>query len=78
MSTKHSCSNCAYFRKEIDPNNLTAENGQCTRNPPTAFPAQTQAGMGIMTIRPAVNPTDWCGEWKQELEKRDTRRSDIQ
>ena len=73
MTKRNACANCAYFRKQIDPQNLASTAGQCTRNPPIPFPAQSAAGMGIMSMRPAVDEKDWCGEWTEESQARDSR-----
>lgn len=60
------CKNCPYWVKQIDPNDVTAEQGECRANPPQMIAAQiqTQQGLGlsIQSLFPRTGPKGWCAQ----------------
>ncbi len=63
---KNSCSICKYFRKQIDPNNVAADQGTCLRYPPVSQLVPTAQGIATATSTPITKGTDWCGEFYME------------
>ncbi len=63
MNARNKCETCLYYNRIINPNNVAENKGNCHRHPPSPFPAQTPQGVAVMTIRTAVESTEWCGEY---------------
>lgn len=60
------CGNCHYFNPGSRIENHQRSD-QCRVNPPTLHPVpvlrEGQQGLQMLTLFPAPNANDWCGEW---------------
>lgn len=61
---KVECSNCTHWVKQLNKLDITKNEGQCKRFPPTAHPIAHPQGMAVMCIYPTVQGVDYCGEYK--------------
>jgi len=57
------CANCKYYARKVNPENLAENQGECRRYPPMPFPIPTQQGISLMTVSPAVDGNNHCGEF---------------
>lgn len=55
------CMNCRYFDGEVE--DMGVDKGICKRMPPTAN-YDSDSDM-VVACQPAVDWTDWCGEWRE-------------
>lgn len=63
MSGRGICLTCRYFEHDVDAFD-EADKGLCRRNPPAAcYDAEEDS---VATVWPAVDWSDWCGEWGPE------------
>jgi hypothetical protein len=58
------CGNCRYWTK-LNPNDLTARQGVCRRNPPTCVltPGQRPGEIMVNGQYPPTMRDMWCGQW---------------
>jgi hypothetical protein len=65
------CEDCSHFAEThlSNPNNARSRlSGQCRRYPPTVFITTTANGSSANTHQPIVSRSDWCGEFKSNVQ----------
>lgn len=63
------CSECHYFKKVIDLNNVKNEAGACYLNPPIPQLLPTAQGIATASARPQVNASDFCSHFSDSYGK---------
>ena len=58
--SEFTCKNCVYCVEARQGHEIQKQY-LCYRNPPTSHPIPTQGGIAVMSVRPVVTDTDWCG-----------------
>jgi hypothetical protein len=83
---KIECTNCKYYLREVDQQDLLKNTGACRRYPPAVnalpYPSQNMAGqmqMGAINVVawPAVEGKQWCGEFSTGRAETEAPKGDI-
>lgn len=58
------CKNCKHYKKQMDANNVLADQGTCWQGPPTPIMIQQPGGVGMAMVRATVEgKTPSCGQF---------------